>query len=150
MTPQIIVALIWISVIIISLIVEALTVDMVSLWFAISGLVCLLLDIIPDLPYWVTPVVFVIVSVALMLAFRPLAKRLKSERKLQGNDAESLIGKHYPLIKTIAPNLPGELKVDSVIYTAKACDERETIDADTEVRIERIQGNTLFVRKYSD
>jgi len=65
---------VWAAVIAISLIVEFATQEFVSIWFAASGVVSLSLAFCKVSIYWQIPV-FIIASLALIFATRPLIKK---------------------------------------------------------------------------
>ena len=54
---------IWLSVVIITLIVELSTTQLVSIWFTLSGAISLGLSFIPAFPWWAQVLVFAVLSV---------------------------------------------------------------------------------------
>jgi hypothetical protein len=85
MTPNQIMAIIWLVLFFGFFLAEIFTVQFVSLWFMLGALVCLGLSFIPDFPIWAQAIVFFAVSLVSLFLFRPLMKRkvLSEKRWLQ-------------------------------------------------------------------
>ena len=67
-------SLCWLIALIVFLIVEALTVGLVSIWFAAGSLVALLVSLAVD-NIWIQFAVFFVVSAVCLLALRPLRQK---------------------------------------------------------------------------
>lgn len=70
--------IIWIAAIVIFGVVEAATVGLVSIWFVIGSAAGLIAAVL-DSPIWLQVVVFFIVSIAALIATRPLVRKLGSK-----------------------------------------------------------------------
>ena len=72
---------IWLGVFVLAFVIEAITQDLVSIWFGLGALVALCITGFTD--WWVQLIVFVAVSAVALLATRPLVKKIlaRSERK---------------------------------------------------------------------
>ncbi len=136
---------VWAGVIAISLIVEFTTQEFVSIWFAASGLVSLILAACNVSLAWQIPV-FVVVSLALVFATRPLIKKFVKKPTVPTN-ADSLIGKTAKLLTEITKDENGSVKFKDVVWSVKAS---EPISAGSEVKVTEINGNTLTVEKVVD
>lgn len=136
---------IWLGIFIIMLIIEGATSEVVSIWFAISAIVALILSAIPGIPLWVEVIVFAVVSVILLIAFRPLAKKYLSKNKIATN-ADSLIGRQAKVTKEISPLEYGLLKLQGATWTALSEDESQVILIGTLVEVVSIEGNKLVVK----
>ena len=66
---------IWLIVMVLFLVVEGITVGLVSLWFALGALAALLVSLGVD-NVWVQIAVFLVVSAAALAALRPMSRRL--------------------------------------------------------------------------
>ena len=60
--------IIWLSIFVIMLIVEASTTELVSVFFALGALVAMIISFIPNVEWWVQLIVFVVVSGATLAA----------------------------------------------------------------------------------
>jgi membrane protein implicated in regulation of membrane protease activity len=137
---------IWLGVFVIALIVEICTTDVVSIWFCGASLISLILAAIPGVPFWVEIVVFVVLSVALLLALRPVVKKYFSKNNFKTN-VDEMIGHKALVIKEISELQRGEVKINGIIWTAEAANPSEKIGKDDIVKILSIDGNKLIVKK---
>ena len=77
---------IWLAIFVITIIVEAATQDLVSIWFSLGSLVALAISGFSV--WWVEIIVFLVVSVIALILTRPIMKRLmqRNERKTNTDD----------------------------------------------------------------
>lgn len=136
---------IWLAVTAVALILEFITADMVSVWFAGGGLVSMILAGCGASWYIHLPV-FIILSLVLMFCFRKTALRLLSKNDTKTN-AESVIGKEFRLLSEISLNSPGTIKVAGVVWNAVCEDENKVVAEGTLVRVKSINGNKYVVEE---
>ena len=67
--------IIWLALFVIMLLVEASGPALVSVWFAFGALIALIVSFIPGVAWWIEVIIFVVISVATLLALRPVLKR---------------------------------------------------------------------------
>lgn len=140
---------IWLGVFVLSIVVEALTAELVSVFFACGSLIALIISFIPGVPWWVQIVVFVVISGASLLGLRPLVNKvLKKEKRM--TNVDEMIGKRGIMIKGCDELNYGEIKVNGVIWTAISVDEKIAINANEVVEIVAVNGNKLVVKKGSN
>lgn len=136
--------LIWTIVLVIAIVVEAITIDLVSIWFALGALLALLCSVI-GLSHTLQVVIFTVVSILSMFIVRPLAKQY-----LRGNTVKTnfdrVIGQHCLITKTITADKLGEAKVMEQLWSATSLDN-ETIDIGDYAEIVSIEGAHLVVKK---
>ena len=134
----------WIIAIIAFLGLEAVTLGLTSVWFAIGSLAALLSATF-DAPPWLQMLCFVLVSALSLAATRPLAKKYLNDQ-CEPTNADRVIGAHGVVTETI-DNLRavGAVSVDGKVWTARALDDTIVIEAGTKVRIEKISGVKLLV-----
>lgn len=136
--------IIWAVAIVFFAVAEALTAQLVSVWFvvgSVGGLVAALCKA----PVWLQVVVFIVISVAMLLATRPLvAKKVKP--KVQSTNADMCIGKEAVVTQDIV-NLEalGQVKVQGKEWSARSL-SGEVIPAGTTVIVEKIEGVKLIVK----
>ena len=136
---------VWLAVFIISVIVEFSTSELVSVWFAGASLISLILSVIPGIPYWIEIIVFVVCSIILIIALRPLAKKYLERNTLKTN-TDDLIGKKALVTKEITEFDKGEVKLSGLIWTAESSDPKVDIKKDSIVTVVAIEGNKLIVK----
>ena len=113
-TLQIIMILIWIFVLIITILLEFESPQLVTIWFAVGSIVALILAAF-NVHYLIQIAAFVGVSVILLLATRPLSKRFMKRGVIKTN-ADSLIGRRGKIVKEVSLDQRGEVKINSVIW----------------------------------
>ena len=136
---------IWLAVTAAALVIEFLTTEMVSVWFAGGGLVAMLLAGL-DLGWYYHVPVFIVVSFALMLCFRRLVMKKLNKGEVKTN-ADSAIGKEFELLSNIGFNQTGSIKVNGVVWTAVAEDDHTEIPAGKTVVALKIEGNKYIVKE---
>lgn len=139
-TPDIIC---WLIAIVVFIIVEAVTVSLVSLWF-IGGAVGALIAAMLGGSTLVQLTVFVLLSAVLLILLRPMAKRHLVTHHTPTN-ADRLIGKTAVVTEPIDPlHGTGAVKVEGVLWSAR-CDGNSVIAPGTLVRIQEIDGSKVYV-----
>lgn len=142
--PEINMAFVWIVIAVVLGIIEAATVSLVSVWFAIGALAA----IIPaffDAPIWVQILVFLAVS-AISFAFTRRFFKDVIKVKKQPTNADGLIGQDG-IVTTEINNLEGSGKIyiSGLTWSAKSSDG-ETIPEGAVVTAVKIEGVTLIVK----
>lgn len=135
---------VWTAIIAVTLVLEFLTAEFISIWFSVSAVVSLVLAIL-KVPTWVNVLVFCLLSLVLLLSLRKLCyKLLKSSN--EKTNTESLIGTKTKLLTSITKDDYGTLKISGITWNVIA-QNKENIEKDTEVEIVAITGNKLIVKK---
>ena len=135
----------WVAVIIAALIVEAATLDLNAIWFALGGLGGLIVTSVGGSLH-VQLVVFVVISAVLIFLVRPFARRVLRPKGAATN-ADRIIGQEALVTQPINNTLSqGEIKVFGQIWTARAADGGE-IPAGSLVRVREIVGVKAIVEK---
>ena len=135
----------WIIAMVVFLVIEAVTVGIVSVWFAIGALLAMVTAML-GANLWVQITVFLVVSAIALYFTRPLVKKFVNN-KVEPTNADMLIGKECRVVETI-DNLSGTcaVYVDGKTWTARTVDE-EIIPEGQLVKAERIEGVKLIVSK---
>ncbi|MBQ9098946.1 MAG: NfeD family protein [Clostridia bacterium] len=135
---------VWIAVLVLAVVLEAVTSDLVAIWFFPAALVSLVLSLF-EVPWWVQILLFVVVGLLLVIATRPLCRRLLAGKAVKTN-AESLIGKVCIVTEEIR-NIDevGEVKVGGLCWSARSQDPTRVIAVGEQVTILEIQGVKLIV-----
>lgn len=132
----------WIVVIIISAVIEAASVQLLTIWFAIGAFAALIADAC-SAPFYIQIFIFLFVSIVLLIFTRPILKKLMN--KNQKTDVNSEIGKTGTVTTEINPQKnEGRVMLGDVSWIAKSKD-MSVIPADAKVKIEAVDGTTLIV-----
>ena len=135
-------SLIWVIAFLGLLLVEFLTVGLVSIWFAVGALAALITSFITE-SVLIQTIVFVVVSIVTLFVTQPLIKKFKVT-KFEPTNSDRVIGKTGEVTKEIKPNEYGEVVVFGTEWLA-ASDKKQAVG--TKVVVEKIEGNKLIVRK---
>lgn len=134
----------WLVVVVILGILEIMTINLVSIWFVISGVVSLVLSFFTD-NFIIQFGVFVILGIILMITTRKgLSKFVSTGEK---TNLDRIIGSKAYVTETIDKNSIGEVKADGKRWSAVA---NEKIEAGSIVKILAIDGVKLKVEKWEE
>lgn len=135
--------IVWILAVVIFMILEACTYQMLSIWFVI-GSVGGMAAYLFGAGFYTQMAVFVAVSVLLLVCFRPMSIKLLKKQNFKSN-ADSLIGKDV-LITEDVNNMEctGKGKIGGMEWTVRSSSGKE-IKSGTAARITKIEGVKLLV-----
>lgn len=137
---------VWLGIFIIAILVEILTVELVSVWFAGGAFIAFILSWIPGIPYWGEIISFVLASALLLFCLRPLTTKLLTRKEVKSN-IEELIGKKAKVVKKISELNNGEIIINGVTWTAVSSEPTIEINEGDIIKIVAINGNKIIVKK---
>lgn len=134
---------IWSVATVLFLILEAITVGIASIWFALGSL-CALLSALLGAPIWLQIVWFILISLLTLILTRPLVKKYV-QAKAQPTNADRVIGGEAIITQTVS-NLEGSgaARADGKEWTARSFDG-SIIPVGTTVKVKAIEGVKLIV-----
>ena len=135
----------WLSLFIILLLIEAFTINLVTIWFAIGCVASLITSMFTD-SILIQMIVFISVSFVSLLITKPIVRKLKSFSVVPTN-SDRVIGKVGEVIKPISKNQNGEIKFYGNVWTASS---DEKIDVGERAKVISIEGVKLIVKKEED
>ena len=138
--------LVWLGIAIISLIAEALTAAVVSIWFAAGSIIALVLALIPDIPFWVEIIVFAASSIISFFAIRPLMTRYMKKRVIKSN-VDAIVGKRGVVLRGCDELNPGEITVNGVTWTAFPALNGVSFSEGEVAEVAAVEGNKLLIVK---
>ena len=136
-------SLFWLIAMVLFGVLEAVTVGLTSIWFALGALGALAAAA-ASAPVIVQIVVFLGVSFLTLLLVRPLAQRFVNDRKVATN-ADRVIGREAVVTEDI-DNIQGKgrVSISGADWTARTEDDRP-IPAGSKVQVLRIEGVKVIV-----
>ena len=135
--------LLWASVIIIAVIIEAGSFQFISVWFALGGIVALIADI-AGASFGVQFALFTVSSVIFLIIGFPLGRKLADFKKTSTN-FEMNIGKTATVIEEInSAQSTGRVRLNGVDWIAVSADG-SIIPKDSAVVVSEIKGTKLTV-----
>lgn len=138
--------IIWFAIVIVAAIIEAVSMDLTSIWFSGGAFLALIIAaIFGGTPGSITAqaITFVGSSIAMLVLLRPSIQHYLKKNEVLTN-ADRLVGKFAICLKRITPDERGEVTIDGKIWSAIS---NETVEADEKVEVLAIEGVKLVVRK---
>ena len=137
--------LVWLIIVLALAFMEIATVNLVSIWFIISGIVSLIVSIFYD-NFYVQFAIFVLLGVLLLLTTRKFLEKHLKPKEVKTN-LDRVIGMTALVTEPIKKHEIGEVKVDGKKWSAES---KEEIAKDEEVIVVAINGVKLMVKKKED
>ena len=134
---------IWLGLIVLFVIIEALTASLTVIWFAAGSLAALICCVLGG-SFFLQAIFFIIVSLICLIAVRPAARK-RIRKNTQPTNADRIIGREAKVTEDI-DNVSGKgaVMVSGVIWSAKSRTGNR-INAGSIVRIVGIEGAKVFV-----
>ena len=137
-------ALLWLAAAIVLAIAEMFGGELVLLMLAGGALAAAGVDFVWEPPLWVDGLVFAAVSVLLLVAVRPIAKRHMLNRPAVLMNTEALEGRPAVVTETVDGD-DGRVKIGGDIWSARSVDPAQVLEPGTHVTVVEIDGATAVV-----
>ena len=124
------------------LVLEGMTFSMVSVWFA-AGSAAALLSCLFHPPFKVQAVVFIVVSVLCLAAFKPLTQRLR--QKPTPTNGDRSLGREAKVLTPVSAEETGRVRLDGVDWNARCATPGDTLDPGALCRVTEIHSTLLIV-----
>ena len=134
--------LIWLIAFLGLLILEFITVGLVSIWFAIGALSAMILSLFVE-SILLQFIVFIVVSIIALILTKPLLKKFKSVG-FEPTNSDRVLGKIAEVTKEITPDSYGEVSVFGITWMAAS---NKKIAVGSKVVVEKIDGAKLIVKR---
>ena len=136
-------AVMWLVLMVVFILIEVSTVAMVSAWFALGTLAALIASLC-EAPLWLQIVLFVVISVTMLLALRPLAKKYFTPRLTKTN-VDAIIGVEGLVTERIDNvTSSGRVKLGHMEWSARST-SGETLEVGSRIQVDRVEGVKVFV-----
>lgn len=135
--------LLWLGATVVLFIAEAVTVNLVTVWFALGALAAFIAAV-AGAQLWLQIVLFLVVTVVTLIFTRPIAKK-HINGKHEATNADVVIGKTAVVTEDI-DNIAAKGTVSCMgkVWTARSLNG-EKFSQGEEVTVEKIQGVKLIV-----
>jgi len=134
---------VWLWVAIAFVIIEIITVGIVSIWFAIGALAAIITSLFTD-QLFIQILVFIIVSAFSLMSTRKIVvEKLKIGQ--QKTNIDELIGEECVVVAKIDPNKAGEVKLQGKYWRAVS-ETNQFYEVGELVTVLRIEGVTIVVK----
>ena len=133
---------VWIAIIILSVVLEFISMDMVSIWFTFGGLCGLILNLCGASVY-AQVIVAIVVAFLSIIFLRKFALKFFDKSKDKAN-VEAFVGRTCIVEEPVSKDKKGTAKFNGVLWTAISEDE---LVANEEAEIVAVKGNKLILKK---
>lgn len=138
--------LLWLAVGAVAAVIEGLTVQLVSIWFALSAGITALVTLVFRPAFSIQLLVFSLLGLVLLVATRSFVRKKMQVRKERTN-ADRAIGETGIVTKTVGDAyIAGRVLVNGMDWAAKTQDG-VSLEPGARVTVKAIQGVTLLVEK---
>ena len=135
--------IVWAVLFLLFIFMEANTVSVVSIWFAIGALAAEIACLLGG-EIWLQAVLFFVVSGVLLAALRPITKKYFTP-KLTKTNVDAVVGTTGKVILTINNDAAqGKVKLGAMEWTARST-AGSIIEEGTLIRVDKIEGVKVFV-----
>lgn len=137
--------LIWLAVTIGLCVLEATTVDLVAIWFALGSFVAMIVSLF-NAPPWLQVLIFIVVAITALASTRRIVKQKLNVRKVRTN-LDSVVGKIGIVLDDI-DNFASKGRVNAIglDWTARS-EDGLPIESGSHVLVKAIDGVKLIVEK---
>lgn len=135
--------IVWVAVIVLSIIVEAFTYEMVALWFIPAAIPPLIMSIV-DVGMWWQIGTFVVLSFLCIISLRPILKRYLIKETVHTNITDSNFGKKVRLTSEVVDGNT-LIELNGVTWKARVV-EGEGLEKDSFVEIVGSESNEFLVK----
>ena len=132
----------WLIAVVGFLVLEGMTFSMVSVWFA-AGSAAALLSCLFHPPFKVQAVVFIVVSVLCLAAFKPLTQRLR--QKPTPTNGDRSLGREAKVLTPVSAEETGRVRLDGVDWNARCATPGDTLGPGALCRVTEIHSTLLIV-----
>ena len=129
---------VWLALLIVFVVIEAVTASLVTIWFAAGALAALIVSLF-GLPEWACLIVFLTVSVASLVLTRPLVRK-KLKPSIVATNADTVVGQTAVVEEKIDNTAEtGSVLISGNRWMARSADG-EVFDQGQQVVVDRIEG----------
>lgn len=137
---------IWICIIVGTLVLEVITMDVVSIWFTIGAIVPLILSATNACGWEIQVILFIVISAVLILSLRKITMKFLFKNSNEKTNLDAVVGKKYRMLDRTDFETLGSIKINGVVWSVEG-ENQETIEKDELVEVVKVSGNKLKVKK---
>lgn len=137
---------IWIGIIVLAIIVEIFTDQLISIWFVPSAIVATVLDFCDVRPVWQMLVFFILTAVGIILTKTVLVKYTKKSSCKTNIDA--IIGEKCIVTERVDNYAGcGQAKINGQIWSCRSVNDEDVFECGDVLRVVAIEGVKLICKK---
>lgn len=132
---------IWLVVVILLTIVEIATINLVSIWFVLSGCIALIASLFTS-EFYIQFALFVVFGILFLALTKPILNKLKKAKE-ESLYLERIVGMEGIVTVEIKKGKIGEVKVDGKLWSATS---DEDIPLENMIKVSSVDGIKLIVK----
>ena len=138
---------IWLTVLVLCIVIEAITPNLVTIWFIPASFIAFLFAVF-HAPSWLQVTAFISSGLILLFTTKPFFERLLHSAPAAKTNIDAIIGKNALVVEEI-DNISecGAVKVDGKVWSARNILSDDTIKVGEIVEVKEIQGVKLMCSK---
>ena len=140
---------VWLGIIVGAVILEIITADLVSVWFAFGAILPCILAATTNLYYGWQIVIFLLISAILIACLRKITLKYLFKNVNEKTNLDAIIGQKFRMLERTDFETMGKIKIKDVEWSAVG-DKQQTIEKDTIVEIVKISGNKMIVKELKE
>ena len=139
---------IWAAILVVAIIVEMQTADMVTIWFMPSALVAMILSLF-ELGIWLQCTAFVLLTTVMLILSKTVFRSVFQKKAPERTNADALIGQKAIILEPINNKQgQGSAKLNGLVWSARAENENDVFVPGDVVIVKAISGVKLICVKY--
>jgi membrane protein implicated in regulation of membrane protease activity len=139
-------AWIWVGVLVLAIIVEILTDQLISIWFVPSSIVAVILDFCDVSPIWQVAIFLFVAILGIVLSKTVLSKYL--EKANCNTNIDAIIGEKCVVTEKVDNYAGcGQAKINGQIWSARSVDDDEVFERGEILKVVAIEGVKLICKK---
>lgn len=138
-------AWVWLGVFAVSVIIEAATQGLTTVWCAVSALLMIVISL-TEIPVGWQILIFCLITIALFITTRPVLLRKMNSAKTKTN-VNSILGQEVIVTKAVSKFEKGEAKSTNGVIWSISSKSGEDIPCDAVCIVREVEGNTLYVER---
>ena len=137
---------IWLGIMIVTVIVEIITTDVVSIWFTFGAILPFIFATVGIINVEWQIVLFVVTSAVLIASLRKITMKYLFKNANAKTNMDALVGQKFRLLVRTDFETIGKIKIKDVEWGVKG-DNGQTIEEGAVVEIVGVSGNKLIVKE---
>ena len=138
---------IWAAGLIVTIVIESQTMDIVTVWFMPSALIAMILGIL-KVSIGIQSLVFVSLTVVMLILSKTVFKRFFKRKAPERTNVDALIGQEAVIVEAIDNRQAvGSAKLNGLVWSARAENEEDILEPGDVVIVKAISGVKLICIK---
>lgn len=140
---------IWLAIVVVAVLIEIFTMELVSVWFALGALVSMILALFPEVTWPIQLVVFALIGIIAILTVRPFAKKFLVKKSEGKTNLDLIVGTKIRLLSKCDFDVLGTTKINGILWNVTT-EDGSAIEEGSIALVKRVHGNKIVVEACLD